>query len=265
MSKYINDNKVESKKKLSEYMVESNKNYVEYLITILGDVEFTRDDFNMFISQFRRLAGPYDVLTEPPTIRAMFNIRTIYPYLSSEAINCLFPKYIEDLFEKEDLINEMEKFVSMFGYTDEMFEIYLNYIDIKGSKLQEKYIEETKMYDKFKGIYSDKLINHLKNLTLRKHYDAKKIIENIPTDDFIKKDEKLLEDLSIKYRINFGIGLPISYNLIESSVNGNQQDYNTDEFEYIVNIGNKTIKQKAGFNINDFNESKKLMKSKIMK
>ena len=262
MSKFIFENNIE-RKKLSLYYNDNNKKRLDYLISILGDVEMSIDELNMYLSQFNRVVGPYDVLTEPSTIKAMYNIKKLYPKLSTEAINSLFPKYIEDLFEKEDLINKLKKFIDIFGYNDEMYEIYLSYVDRKGSVLQEKYKKMLSSYNEFRIDYSSKFIHYLEYLTLRKHYEPKKILEHIPTEEFVKKDEDLLSELSRRYRIHFGICYPISYNLIEESIKDNIEDENTKELEYIVKINGQSIAKKSGFSQKDFRNSVKAKKLEL--
>ena len=254
MSKYILEKKNE-KQMIRSYIDDGNKEVINYLISILGDVEMSRDDIKVFISQFNRIAGPYDVLTEPSTIKAMYTVRTLYPKLSSEAINTLFPRYIDDLFEKEEIISKLEKFINVFGYTNEMFETYLGYIDNKGKKLQEKYIKKLSSYNTLRSSYSDKFIKYLERLTLTRHYDPQKVLEYIPMEELVKKDEENLKDLSIRYRIDFGVGYPISYKLVEAFIKNENLIDESKELEYEVRISNECIKKKAGFSINDFQNS----------
>ena len=256
MSKYILERETVIRK-LSSYITEDNKKYIDYLISVLGDIELSEDDAKVFLIQFIRVAGPYDVLTMPSTINSMYNIRKTHPKLSSEAINTLFPRYIEDLFKAEDLENQLDKFIKIFGYNDAMFEIYLDYIDKKADTLQNKYIENAKIFDELRIDYSKEFVRYLKSLAIRKHYDPKDIMENIPTKEFIKNDETYLRELMSKYRIVYGATRPISYDLVEKSLLG--EDMSSDEeLYYAISIGNETVKQDAGFKLSDFNKNKRL-------
>lgn len=262
MGKYITINE-DKKQRISTYINDKNKEIIEYLISILGNVDMSKEDLNVFVSQFSRIAGPYDVLTEPSTIKAMYNARTLYPELSAEAINCLFPRYIEDLFEEEKFIEKLGTFFDIFGRSDEKFETYLGYIDYKSKPLQEKYTNMIAAYDELRLGYSEKFIKYLENLTLRKHYDPQEVLKHIPTEEFVAKDEECLKELSSRHRIHFGVGYPISYKLVDASIKNKNLEQEYGELEYIVNIDGKCIKKQAGFNINDFNDSVKTKRLKL--
>ena len=257
MSKYILEKELE-KRKLSSYITDNNKKQIDYLISVLGDVELTEPDVNVFLIQFIRVAGPYDVLTMPSTIKSMYNIREQYPKLSSDAINSLFPKYIDDLFEKENLSNQLARFIKIFGYNDAMFEIYLEYIDRKANALQKKYMQKANAFNELRADYSKEFVNYLEHLTIRKHYDPERILEHIPSKDFVKKDEMRLKELISKYGIVYGATRPISYDLVEKTLLDDNSMSEDVELCYIINIGNNKIKQDAGFNLGDFNKNKRL-------
>lgn len=263
MSKFILDNEFE-KNKMSTYTDDDNKDIVDYLISILGDVEISKEDMRIFVRQFNRSAGDYDVLTEPNTIKTMYSIKEKHPLLSPEAINCLFPKYIDDLFEKENLANKMDNLIDIFGLNDDMFEVYLSYIDRKALTLQEEYVEKSKIFNDLRGLYSNNFIEFLEYLTLRRHYDPEIIINNIPTNDFIEKDEKCLKELSEKYRIFMGLDYPISYRLLEKSIINDLTDM-SEEMSYVIKIDNKTIKQNACFSLEEYNKNVKQKKLVISK
>ena len=81
-------------------MNNSNKNsIIDYLLSILGDVELSEQMFLVIYRQFYCYSGMYNVKTKPETIRGMYNMIQKYSYLSSSAIDELWPKYINDLFK----------------------------------------------------------------------------------------------------------------------------------------------------------------------
>ena len=260
--KYINDYEI-TKKRLIDFYDNKNKNVIDYLISILGNVEISDDNLKVFINQFSRFGGRYNVLTEPDTIRNMYYISDNYPKLSSNAINSLFPMYIKDLFEKEELIRKLDFFIKNYGYNDEMFEKYLDYVDSRALILQKEYEEEVKIFDELESKYSLSFVNYLKSLCLSKHYDSDMLLSILPSERVISADEQKINNITKKYRIFFGICYPISYKLIEKIYCG--EEICEEDLYYIIKFDDKKIKIPAEIQLSDFYDDNSKKYNRIFK
>ena len=218
MNKYFKKYQ-EKEVKLSEYNTDSKVD-IEYLISVLGNITLPESIIERFIRMLHTYGGMYSVRRDKETILGLYDIVKKYPMLSENAIDEISCYYIKDLFDKYSLTDKIDIFIKMLGTNDDAFETYISYVKMKAIKLQGIYEEDAKKLDTYKGEYSDKYIDYLKNLVKREHVLTDYIIDNLPSKDIIKNDEEQLSDISKKARIYFGICLPISYSMTKSIIKG---------------------------------------------
>lgn len=233
---------------------------IEYLIKQLGDVEMTRENIAIFCNQFHSLGGRYDVRTDLDTFKGVYEITKRYPNLSKKAIEKIIFIYIKDLFEKYQLVEKLEKFIKMFGETDECFQVFYTYAEKKAEELQKEYDKEALLLNKYKEEYSEQYIEYLKNLIKRKHISKDLIIECLPSADLIKEDEQHKHEISSKTRIYFGSFYPVSYFMTTDLIKGNINKY-PEQPCYYINVLQKEIP--TTFTKQEFLESINKQKSKL--
>lgn len=269
MSKYFIE-KIPESKKISSFLssdgtlndYENKKNIVNYIISIVGDIELTVENLNIICKQFNRIAGRYNVMTEPETIKGMINFIKKYPFLSTKAIEALWPKFIYDLFEDYSLIDKFNDFLVEYGKNDNCYDNYINYIDDKAEKLQAEYSKDAQNLSEINMDFSQNFINYIKSLILNKHIRYKNIENVLPTPELVMNDEKTLLEISKRYRIYFGVCYPISYQMVFSLVKNNNLDIFDDLPKYYINVNKKTICCEAPFRKEEFMESINIYKEK---
>lgn len=269
--KYFIENEKEEKL-LSEYLKEESKSYIceepariartKYLIEILGDVPFEQKLYETFIREFQCWGGRYDVRTKKETIKAIYEISRKYPFLTETGIEYIWFKYIRDLFEEYSLMDVFEKYVLMFGKTDEAFELFMDYIDKKAEIHQKQYEQDALKADELVGSYGQGFVDHIKGLIKRKHFTYDYIKEYFPSSEIIKKDEEHILELSRKTRIYFGCCLPVSYKMFDILIEDKSLDTYTDTPAYYIN---SSIKEPATFTKKEFLDSIKKDKVKSLK
>lgn len=242
-------------------MNNSNKNsIIDYLLSILGDVELSEQMFLVIYRQFYCYSGMYNVKTKPETIRGMYNMIQKYSYLSSSAIDELWPKYIDDLFKIYSLDEKLADYIEMYGFNDEAFDQYILYVNKMANILQKEYENDASKVYALKKDYSNNFINYLRMIILREHIKYEKIYKNIPDSSIIYNDEKQLNELSTFFRVHFGVGYPISYKMVKSMAeNGNLNDYD-EQPEYYLDLNR--VSYKATFTKSEFLKKIKILKEK---
>ena len=269
--KYIMEREKEEKK-LSEYLKDKSKSYrwseearvarTEYLIEILGDVLFDQELYETFIGEFSCWGGRYDVRTKKETIKGIYEISRKYPYLTETGVEHIWFKYIRDLFEEYSLMDVFEKYVEMFGKTDEAFELFMDYIDKKADIHQKQYEEDAKLADELLDSYSQGFVDHLKGLIKREHFTYDYLKEYLPCSELITKDEEHICEISTKTRIYFGCCLPVSYTMFDILIEDGTLDTYTDTPTYYIN---SSIKEPATFTKDEFLRSIKNTRVKSLK
>lgn len=263
MNKYFIE-KIHKTKKLSSYLSGDEtlykKSIINYIISIVGDVELPEEYLNIICKQFNRIAGRYSVMTESETIKGMLCFIKKYPFLSTTAIEILWPKYIYDLFENYSLPDKFNIFLIENGKNDECFNKFVNYIDKKAEELQETYKKDTENLLEINSKYSQRFISYLKSLILNKHIRYENIEKALPRPELIEKDEKTLLELSEKYRIYFGVCYPISYQMVYSLAKNNSLDDFDEVPKYYINLGGDAICYEAPFKKEEYMESVDMFK-----
>ena len=156
-----------SKFKGSIYTDSDRIRRTEYLISVLGDVLLSEPLYQLFIIQFQRYGGKYDVRVRQDTIAGIYEITRKYPMLTTYSIESIWFRYIKDLFDSYALMSILDKYLEVFGFEDETFELFMTYVDKKANELQKKYIEDSLHVDELNGEYSEKFIEHLKYLIIQ--------------------------------------------------------------------------------------------------
>lgn len=263
MSKYFKEIQKEEKH-LSEYETidEREKREVEYLIDVLGDVPLDEDMKKLFHSQFHRFGGKYSVRTKPETIKGIYDITRKFSDLSVDAIDEIWFRYIDDLFERYDMTSVLAKYLELFGKEDETVELFLTYVDKKADDLQEEYKKEASTLDDLQEEYSESFVSHLKSLVLREHISTYEIRKCLPSPELIKKDEEHILDLSRRTRIFFGCCEPVSYTMVDILIEDKTLDTYTETPTYYISTGRC---EQATFTKTEFLESIQKQKIKIRK
>lgn len=217
----------------------------KYLIDVLGDVKMDIDTYKLFIRIFQSFGGPYSVLTSKETLKGIYEIYEMYPFLTCEALHDIWFLYIRDLFEEYELSSIIELFIKTYGMKDETFLRYIDYVEKKGKEHQKLYEEDALKVSSISG-YSDSFLLHIKGLILRKHIMFDKIMHYMPEAELIKKDEEHLIKLQEKTRIFMGCSLPVSYVMMDELLLGEPLE---EEPTYYVSTG---LKERATFTKEDF-------------
>lgn len=269
--KYFKESEKEEKL-LSEYLKDGSKSYrwsedariarTKYLMDILGDVPFSQELYETFIGEFQCWGGRYDVRTKKETIKGIYEISRKYPFLTEDGIEHIWFKYIRDLFEEYSIMDVFEKYVEMFGKTDEAFELFMDYIDKKADIHQERYEQDAKLADELVSSYGQSFVDHIKGLIKREHFTYDYLKEYLPSSELIKKDEKHIHELSRKTRIYFGCCLPVSYTMFDILIEDGTLDTYTDTPTYYIN---SSIKEQATFTKKEFLDSIKKDRIKSLK
>lgn len=239
---------------------ERRKARTEYIMDIIGDVEMDLDTYELFIQQFQRFGGRYDVRTTKETIKGIYEISQTYPFLSATALDEIWFVYIHDQFQECKLDDALGKFFKRYGKTEDAFEKYLEYVDEVAKEYDSQFEQETiKLQESCKD-YDEPLIKHLQYVIKSQHIRADKIIECLPSKELIQKDRSQLSEIIRGTRIFFGACDPISYQMIESLATGGGLDYYPDQPKYSA-TGVGTIE--ATFTKKEFLESIKKRKESL--
>lgn len=220
----------------------------KYLIEVLGDAYLDIDTYKLFIRQFQSFGGPYSVLVDKDTIKGIYEIYKMYPFLTAEALGSIWYLYIRDLFEEYELPYILELFIKTYGMKDDTFEKYLSYIEKKGSEHQKIYDEDALKVSTLQD-YSKRFCSFIESLILRKHYTFDKVTECIPEASLIKKDEAHLLDIEEKTRIFMGACLPVSYIMVDELLKGESLE---ERPAYYASTG---LKEEATFTKEEFLQS----------
>lgn len=227
---------------------------VGWVMDDLTDVELPISIISELYGCFHRFGGRYDVRSESDTIKGLYSLYSKYPKLSGTAIDAVSSIYIKDLFDEYDLENMLGKFISVFGETDEAFEVFYNYVEKKADELQVIYDDDAKKLEEYKLTYEPEYIEYLQGLIKYEHLSLDKIIASLPSPELVKTDKEQLRDISASTRIYFGVGYPISYSLTKRLVKDKDSLSTSDELYYVINNDKKVP---ATFTTAEFLESVK--------
>lgn len=208
-----------------------------YLIEVLGDVPMDEELYKMYIGQFQCFGGKYDVRVRQDTLKGIYDITRRYSYLTDKAIEEIWFRYIKDLFDEFQLISVFDKYITMFGQTDEAFELFIDYVDKKAAVQQQKYIDETLQVEELSTEYSKNFIEHIKRLITSQHYTYDEIKKYLPSSELITMDEQQIRDISAQTRIFFGCCLPVSYTMFDILIEDKTLDTYTETPTYYISTG----------------------------
>lgn len=234
----------------------------EYLIKILGDVYMEEEIYYLFIAEFQRSGGRYDVRTKTETLKDIYDITRKYSFLTKDAIEEIWFTYIRDFYQECSILDVFDKYIKVFGKTDEMFKLFLDYVLKKTDGYQLRYIEESLKVDELSLEYSEDFIGHLKSLILRQHYSYDEISKYLPSCELIKLDEKHISEISRKERIFFGCCIPVSYSMFDILLREKTLDDYIDTPTYYISFGGC---EQATFTKKEFLDSIEQRKVKKLK
>lgn len=246
MKKFFKEEQPE-KLKLSEYLKLDKSEFktylcdekyigqrTKYIMEIIGDVELDEETYRLFIKQFQCCGGRYDVRTKRETIKGIYDISQKYPFLSVDALEEIWFRYIHDQFEEYALDEVLGKYIELYGMTDEALFEYIDYMDKTAKEFDKQFVEESLKLGMYCKDYDYDLIQHLQYIIKSQHITAEKLISCLPSEELIDKDKKMLIKLSEETRIYFGTCHPISYQMIESLVTGKGLDCYPEQPQYVI-------------------------------
>lgn len=235
---------------------------IDYLIQLFGDIELEESIIKEFLGLYHTYGGRYSVRSSDETLLDLLEIKKEFPHLTSMAISDLSFYYIRDLFEEYDLKSMLSKMITVMGETDEMFDVYLTYVDKCGKEQQKRYIDLAKeLSDHVLSLgYEKGFADHLSYLVRTKHLDSEELLDYLPETELVKKDSEQLQDLSRKTRIYFGVGKPISFELTTEMIKDPKLSDYPEELVYYVRLGDGEKKIPATFTKSEFIESTKVKK-----
>lgn len=247
MEKFFKEEE-EKKLKLSEYLeldASKFKCYLcdekyrgprtKYIMEIIGDVELDEDTYKLYINEFQRYGGRYDVRTKKETIKGIYDISQKYPFLSASALEEIWSIYIQDQFEAYALDEVLGKYIERYGKTEEAISAYIDYVNKIAKKFDKHFSKEAAKLNGYFKYYDHDLIKHLQYVIESQHISAEQVINSIPSSELIEKDKAQLTEISERTRIYFGACYPISYQMIESLATGKGLDYYPEQLQYLIN------------------------------
>ena len=251
--KYFKE-KIENEMTLSEYSKSPrtgrDKEYAEYIIEEIGDITLPKDKLECFC-EYLRFTGRYDNRFEKETLEEIHKIMVRFPMLSKDAVYELSSYYIKDLFSDGEILSTLDKLIKVFGSSDEMFKIFMIYVEEKAKMLDEEYIKESEKLDSLEDEYSENFIKHLKYSMKRKHIKLDRILESLPSSELIKKDEEHLLEIAYRTRIYMGMCNPVSYKYFDKYLEDKTLETMSEEPKYYINLGG-TREEKATFTKTEF-------------
>jgi len=247
MREYFKEDQ-KSKSKLSDYLKLGESEFkdflceekyrgprTKYIMETIGDVELDEETYKLFLRQFQRYGGRYNVRTKMETIKGIYELLQKYPSLSVEALDEIWSVYIDDQFQKYCLDQVLGKYIELYGKTSKAFVAYIEYINETAKELDTHFYEEASKLDVYCGDYDRDLIEHLQYIIKSQHISAERIISSLPSRELIAKDKEQLGEIVARTRIFFGACYPISYQMIESLATCEGLDYYPDQPKYLIN------------------------------
>ena len=241
---------------------------VDYLEKCLGNVVLPGEIIETFLRQFHIYGGPFNVRNDMITINGIYDIYNRIPGLSVVAIEELFSLYINDMFEEYDLVNVLKNTVKLFDKTDDAFNVYIEFVKLKIKESQKRFIQDAEQLEIYRNDYliNDCIIDYidyLKELVIKEHISCSDILKSLPSKELIEEDVKQLKELSEKYRIYFGVGMPISYLMTKTLAKTGNLCLFSNQPTYYISNSYDTIN--TTFTKQDFIDSVNYRKEKILK
>ena len=247
MSKYFKEEETQEFK-LSEYLEKDAAEFkgcifdesarqrrTKYIMGILGDVALDVDTYKLFIAEFQRYGGRYDVRVKPETIQGVYEITERYPALTAKAIEEIWFVYIKDQFEEYALVDMLEKYIEIHGQTEDALQAYLDFVNRKAEEYDAKFIADAETLDSYKEEYGEDLINELQYLIKSQHISSDEVKKSLPEKELIEKDKQQLGEIATRTRIYMGMCEPISYQMIKCLATKDGIDDYPDQPAYIIN------------------------------
>lgn len=201
-----------------------------HIYKALGDVELSSEMLKTLSETLDSTTCRYGtVCLLEKNIVALYDIMTFFPMLSSEAILCIGREYIDDLFEKYDLLKKLREILKEEGFKDSAFEHFMEYVKEKAIELEKHYEWEAAKIEVPFGHYSYKFVKHYQDFIKKHHISYRKFIESMPERELFVEDELQLHKISLSYRDCWGICEPISYEMFDSYLDGDQELANFEE------------------------------------
>lgn len=252
MSKFFKEEETK-KLKLSEYLKLDESKFkcflceekyrgprTRYIMEAIGDAELDEETYKLFLAQFQRYGGRYDVRTKKETFQGIYDILKKYPSLTADALDEIWFVYIKDQFEEYALDEVLGKYIEIHGETQDALQAYLAFVDLKAKEYDARFECEAKSLEQYKAEYGEDFIKHLQYIIKSQHITASEIEKSLPEKQLVEKDRQQLIDISTQTRIFMGACHPISYQMIESLATGQGLDYYPEQPAYLIN-GSRTI------------------------
>ena len=238
---------------------EYDYSYLEYMMSLFGDIELERSLVQEFVRLFSRFGGRYSVMSSPDTLKGLLDMKRKYPYLSTEAIGDLGIYYIKDLFDEYSLDTVLKDFFDTYGREDIAFTKYLEFVDKMAEEYQKKFDREAEEVGYLEDEYGIRLVEYIQARIKRSHESKDKILECLPEVELIKRDEEELHAFAVRSRIHFSICYPKSYELIIAMTKDSELTDYAEQYSYRSSFGKEV---KVPFTKTEFIESVKRRKGK---
>lgn len=236
---------------------------LEHITKILGDISIEPSRLEALITCLDVSLCRYKrVCLKEETLKGIYEISTLFPELSSEAIKEIGKEYISDLFKDYDLTTELALMIRKEGSSDETFDKFMDLTKSYAEVLEKKYKDEAWKLEIYYGYYSHSFITHFKKFMVDHHISLEQMTSSLVSPMLILEDELKLKEISSKARECFMVCQPISFQMTEDYLMG---DYDLERFSeqpfYYISIYGKEIP--TTFTKTEFLES--LTKKSVLK
>ena len=244
---------------------------IDRLKDVVGDdIKLPLSIIKAYSSYYHSYGGRYDVRQYGLSAQGLCAFYKMFPHISAKAFEEIADRYIMDLFQDYDLEAVFEKLITVYGETDEAFELFISYVDKKADELDKKYdIEASKLDDYSEEYHIEdytefyQFIPYLKRIVTGEHVHVEDIISSLPSSEIVKKDALQLKELSRFYRCEFGSGYPTSFFYTRVLSYGLGLRETDEKIKYYVSAYQKEIE--GTFSTKEFMDSVRERKEKILR
>lgn len=228
---------------------------VAHIYKALGEIEISEELINTICKTFDSSKCRYGTICiKLDTVREIYEIATLFPELSEEAILEISREYIKDLFDEYSLIETLCMILRKEGCEDAVFEKFMGIVKDFADKEDKKYENEAWHLRIYYGEYSYDFIKNFEEFIKKHHITCARLGEVVPEPEMFLKDQIHLKEVSRRSKDCWGSCKPITFQMLESYLDG---DVELSEFEeqpsyYATNTG---IKDPTSITKTEFLES----------
>lgn len=239
---------------------------IKHIYTSLGNVLISKEMINTLCDTFDSSECRYGTIClKSETVKTMYDISEMFPELSKEALLSISREYIKDLFDEYSLIEKLAVMIRKEGISDLTFEKFMDKVS-KFADIEDKKYNDVAWYIRiYCGQYTYDFVKHFEKFVKEHHISWQKFYESLPSPELILKDQIALKELSLKAKDCWGICDPVTFQMLESYLDGDTElsSYEEQPYYYISNYIGKTptVFTKTEF-LEDIKEKQKTLKRK---